>query len=262
MRFGIKYTVSFLIICFFASGLFAAHGGGGKKEAPKAEGGEAAAPKTEEGGRGPVSLGVVKGPGTEANIFDDDSLIYTPVPTVTPVYSIKTPEKEAWNLLVDTKSLINRCNKDTKRYNISFRKDFMESYNAMGAVVGRMHTQALLDKRDQVEYDWENQVDKAEHSLALAEEWANEFNDDYKLMVKNQSRVEELLKRFREKIQRTNEVELKYRHNDEQMYYVKKEIDKFNELFHTYVFKYQEMLKTKEDRINKLLNDHYELYKP
>ncbi len=254
MRFSIKYIVSILIFCFLVTGLFAA-------SSKKSE--KAAAPATEENGnRGPVTLGVVKGPGTEANIFDDNSLIYTPVPTVTPVFTIKTPEKEAWRLLTDTKSMLNRCQKYTKIYNNTFRKDFMESYNDMGDVVGRIHTEALLDKRDQVEMDWENQVDKAEHSLALAEEWANEFNDDYKSMVKNQSRVQELLKKFSPKIQRTDEVELKYKHNDEEMFYTKKDIDKFNELFKTYVIKYQEMVKTKEDKVNKLLNDHYELYKP
>lgn len=253
MRFIIKYIVSLLLICFLGAGLFAADK---KKEATK----DPAAAANES--RGPVSLGSVKGPGTEANIFDDDSLIYTPVPTATPVFSVKTPEIEAWNLLVDTKSLLLKDTKETKEYNTAFRKDFMKSYNAMGTVVGKIHTEALLDKRDQVEYDWENQVDKAEHFLALAEEWANEFNDDYKVMVKNQARVQMLLKKFREKIQRTNEVELKYKHNDEEMFYIKIEIDKFNELFKNYVFKYQAMIKTKEDKVNKLLNDHYELYKP
>jgi hypothetical protein len=246
--------MSLLILCFLAAGLYAAP----SKSTPKA----GATPQTEEGGRGPVSLGVVKGPGTEANIFDDNSLIYTPVPTVTPVFTIKTPEIEAWGLLVDTKSLLNRCAKDTKRYTKTFKKDFMEGYNDMGQVVSRIHTEALLDKRDQVELDWENQVDKAEHSLALAEEWGTEFNEDYKAMVKNQARVKVLLKRFSKKIQRTNEVELKYGYNDEEMFYIRKDIDKFNELFKNYVFKYQAMIKTKEDKVNKLLNDHYELYKP
>jgi hypothetical protein len=211
---------------------------------------------------GQVSLGAVKGPGTEAKIFDDNSLLYTPVPTVTPVFSVKTPEKEAWSKLVDTKALLNRCNKDLPRYEKTFRKDFMENLNNMGRVIGKMHTEALLDKRDQVEFDWENQVDKTEHSLALAEEWANEFNEDYSAMIKNQSRVQALLKAYSSKIQQPKEVELKYNHNDEEMFYTKKKIDNFNLLFHSYVAKYRDMVKTKEDRVNKLLNDHYELYKP
>src|ERR1035437_10007931 len=128
MRSSIQYVMSLLILCFLAAGLYAAP----SKSTPKA----GATPQTEEGGRGPVNLGVVKGPGTEANIFDDNSLIYTPVPTATPVFTIKTPEIEAWGLLVDTKSLLNRCAKDTKRYTKTFKKDFMEGYNDMGREEG------------------------------------------------------------------------------------------------------------------------------
>ncbi|MEI7542475.1 MAG: hypothetical protein WCJ94_04415 [bacterium] len=262
MRLMTKYFIALLILCFLAVGLYAAAEPTPSKKSSSKSSSKKPATSNGSTSQDPLSMGMVKGPGTEAAVFNDDSLIHTPVPTFTPIYSVKTPEKEVWNLLGDTKSIIIKDNKETKNYNAAFRKNFMNNYNEMGKVVGKLHTQALLDKRDQVEYEWEGTVDKTEQTLALAEEWANEFNEDYKIAEKNQARVEQLLKKYSDQIQRTNEVELKYKHNDEDMFYLKKQIDKFNELFKTYVFKYQEMIKAKEDKVNKLLNEHYELYKP
>lgn len=252
----LKYIVSISLIFILASGSFAAEA---KKEQSKSEPAKSSGGRTEGGA---VNIGSVRGPGTEAALFDDSSLITTPVPTVTPIYSIKGPDKEAWRKLVDTKSLIIRCKKDLPRYEKSFRKDFMDNLNSMGTVVSSIHTEALLDKRDQVEFAWENEVDKAEHTLALAEEWDNEFKEDYKQMEKNQSRVEKLLSKFKAKIQQPGEVESKYEANKEEMFFLDKDIRSFDALFNNYVSKYQNMIRVKEDKENKLLNDHYELYKP
>jgi hypothetical protein len=256
MRSSLKYTVSFLLIFILASVAFAAEA----KKSDSKNSKQSSSSNKNEGGN--VSLGGVKGPGTEPALFDDNSLIATPVPSVTPIFTVKGPDKEAWSKLTDTKSMINRCNKDLVRYEKSFRKDFMESLNGMGNVVAGIHTEALLDKRDQVEYAWENEVDKAEHSLALADEWNNEFNEDYKVMTKNQSRVEELLRKFSSKIQQPDEVRKKHDVNKEEMFWLHKQIVKFGELFKDYVDKYRKMTETKEAKENKLLNDHYELYKP
>ncbi len=259
MRSVLKYAVSLLIIVFISSSAYAAHGGA---PSPKKEEKKSEAPSTSRSEKGQVNLGGAKGPGTEAVHFDDESLISTPVPTSTPNYSFKTPEIEVWQALTDTKSMINRSKKDLVRYEATFRKDFMKSLNEMGSVVASMHTEGLVDKRDQVEFAWEEKVDGAEHSLALAEEWNNEFKEEYKLMGKNQRRVEELLRKFRLKIMRTDEVMKKHESNKEEMFFLKKDLDKFNNLFESYVQKYQDMVRTKDERVNKLLNDHYELYKP
>ena len=81
-------------------------------------------------------------------------------------------------------------------------------------------------------------------------------------MIKNQSRVQELLKRFRAKIQQPAEVEKKYEANKEDMFWLHKDIVKFGGLFDSYVDKYQKMVQTKDEKVNKLLDEHYELYKP
>jgi hypothetical protein len=258
MRSSLKYIVSFLIISLIGASLFAATSSKSSSSSSKSSSSKPAG--NNEGGN--VSLGGIKGPGTDPDVFDDNSLIYTPVPTVTPIYTIKTPDIEAWGRLSDTKSLLNRCKKDLVRYDKSFRNDFISSLNGMGKVVASIHTEALLDKRDQVESAWENSIDPAEHSLALAEEWNNEFNEDYKQMEKNQKRVTDLLRKFSAKIQNTTEVKSKFEQNKEEMFFVRKDIDSFGSLFKSYVEKYQAMIRTKEEKVDKLLNDHYELYKP
>jgi len=258
MRSSLKYVASFLIIALISTCLFAASSTSSTSSSKPSS----SKPASSNNGGGNVSLGGIKGPGTDPDVFNDNSLIYTPVPTVTPIYTIKTPDIEAWGRLSDTKSLLNRCKKDLVRYDKAFRNDFMNSLNGMGKVVASIHTEALLDKRDQVESAWEDSIDPVEHSLALAEEWNNEFNEDYKQMEKNQKRVTELLKKFSAKIQNTAEVKIKFEQNKEEMFFVRKDIDSFDSLFKSYVEKYQAMIRTKEQKVDKLLNDHYELYKP
>ncbi|MGD0566371.1 MAG: hypothetical protein ABSA34_03460 [Candidatus Goldiibacteriota bacterium] len=260
MRSSLKYIVSFLIITILGASIYAAASATSSSSSSSKQSSSKSGSGSSQGGN--VSLGGIKGPGTDAASFDDNSLIYTPVPTVTPIFTVKTPDIEAWRRLSDTKSLLNRCKKDLARYDKAFRADFMKALNGMGAVVASIHTEALLDKRDQVENAWENSIDPTEHSLALAEEWNGEFNEDYKQMEKNQKRVTELLKKFSSKIQNPAEVKEKFEQNKEEMFFVRKDIDSFGGLFKSYTEKYQAMIKTKEEKVDKLLNDHYELYKP
>ena len=148
MRLMTKYFIALLILCFLAVGLYAAAEPTPSKKSSSKSSSKKPATSNGSTSQDPLSMGMVKGPGTEAAVFNDDSLIHTPVPTFTPIYSVKTPEKEVWNLLGDTKSIIIKDNKETKNYNAAFRKNFMNNYNEMGKVVGKLHTQALLDKRD------------------------------------------------------------------------------------------------------------------
>jgi hypothetical protein len=254
MRSSMKYAVPFLIFAVLNGFLYAA---ASPKQATQSN-----ASKTNETGNMAAQLSNMKGPGTDPAVFNDNSLIYTPVPTATPDFTIKTPDIEAWRKLADTRSLLNLTEKDLINYNKTFRADFMKALNGMGQVVSSIYTDALLDKRDEVETAWEKSMEPAEHSLALAEEWNNEFNEDYKQMGKNQKRTADLLRKFSNKIQNAAEVKEKMGQNDRDMYFVKKDIDSFGELFNNYTAKYEAMIKTKEDKVNKLLNDHYELYKP
>ncbi|MCE5300198.1 MAG: hypothetical protein LLG37_04915 [Spirochaetia bacterium] len=248
-----RFILSIIMITVFSIPLFSAEAKGGKAKS---------AAENREPGSGPVTLGGREGPGTEADFFDDESLVSTPEPTATPNYSFKTPEKEAWVALTDAKALINRCNKDLPRCTKVMKEDFMKQYNAMGGVVASIHTQALLDRRDQVEYAWEESVEKTRHTLALGEEWTNEFFEDYNEAVKKQERVTQLLKKFRSKILQPDEVEQKQSHNKEELFFLKKDIEKFRELYNANADRFNGMLLKKEEKVNQLLNEHYELYRP
>jgi hypothetical protein len=146
MRSSMKYAVPFLIFAVLNGFLYAA---ASPKQATQSN-----ASKTNETGNMAAQLSNMKGPGTDPAVFNDNSLIYTPVPTATPDFTIKTPDIEAWRKLADTRSLLNLTEKDLINYNKTFRADFMKALNGMGQVVSSIYTDALLDKRDEVETAW------------------------------------------------------------------------------------------------------------
>jgi hypothetical protein len=209
-----------------------------------------------------MRLGGEYGKGTEPVFFNDESLVSTPVPTITPVFTIKTPEKQAWEIVRNTKDLLIRCRTDLKRYEKSMRKEFMSNLNEMEKAISMLHTYALLHKRDEVEYVWAQSAGKAERTLAQCEDWADEFNENYRQMQKNQKKTERLLDKKSRLIQQPDQIEKEYSANKEDMFYTKKKIDYFNNLFHEYVAKYNKAVDEKEKLTGKLLQEHYELHKP
>ena len=208
--------------------------------------------------------GAATGRGTDPVYFDDDSLIHTPVPTPTAIYNVTKYEKQAWDRLSMTKNLIERCETDLTRYEKFMRKEFMSDLNEMMDVASRIHTYAVLHRRDQVEHAWSEKVRNAENTLAICEEYVDEFNEDYREMKRNQKKAIALVKKYKKKrkIQRPAEMEQLYQLNKEQMFYVKKRIDYFTKLYNNYVASFKKMIRDKEQKVAKLLKDHYDLHKP
>lgn len=211
---------------------------------------------------GGMRLGGEYGKGTEPVFFNDESLVSTPVPTMTPIFTIKTPEKQAWENIRNTKDLLIRCRTDLGRYEKSMRKDFMANLNDMQKVISSIHTYALLHKRDEVEYVWGQAADKGARTLAQCEDWADEFNENYAQMVKNQKKTQRLLDKKSRLIQQPDQLLDMYNANDRDMFFTKKKIDYFNGLFHEYVADYNKTIDEKEKLTGKLLQEHYELHKP
>lgn len=209
-----------------------------------------------------MRLGGEYGKGTEPALFNDESLVSTPVPTMTPVFTVKTPEVKAWDDLRNTKDLLVRCRTDLRRYENYMRKEFMADLNGMQKVTSTIHTYALLHKRDEVEYVWGQSASKAERTLAQCEDWADEFNENYAAMEKNQAKTRRLLDKKSALIQQPAQLEEQYNLNREDMFFTKKKIDYFNNLFHEYVGKYNKAVDEKEKLTGKLLQEHYELHKP
>ena len=260
-----KYIV--VILCFFAFSCVYLHAapapaGGGKKPAANADEGSAAADEGKGGDGGVGIMGGNFGKGTDAVFFNDESLVSTPVPTVTPAIRIEKPEIKAWDNIRNTRDLIKRCTTDLPRYEKFMRKEFMSNLNEMQKVITTLHTYALLYKRDEVEYVWGNAAKKGEKTLATCEEFASEFNENYDQMIKNQKAVMKLLSKASAKIQQPDQVRQEWENNREQMFWAKKKIDYFNSLFVDYVAKYNKAIDEKDKLVEKLLTEHRELHKP
>jgi len=194
--------------------------------------------------------------------FDDNSLIYTPTPTVTPIYKIPDVEVKAWDLLKDTKHLIQRCKQGLNDYPKLFREQMDEGLLKMQKVISTINTAAVLHKRDNIEYAWEEAIADPIHTLELGQGFIDEFDTDIKTMEKNQKKVKEMMKKDAKKFQVIQEVKLKYDMNEKEIFFIKKEIEKFKQQYKSYEARYKMIVKNKEDKINQLIAEHRELHKP
>jgi len=208
--------------------------------------------------------GSATGEGTDPVHFDDDSLVHTPVPTATPIIKLTKTEIAAWENTRNTRDLIIRCKKDLKRYENFMRDAFMKDLNVLMAEISKMHTYAVLHKRDVVEHRWAEAVKDAKHTLALCEEHLSEFKEDYSQMKKNQKKVKKVLdnKRLVKKIQRPWEIEKEYELNERDMFFVNKSISYFERIYDEYVSKFRNTVSLKNNKVEKLLKEHGDLQKP
>jgi hypothetical protein len=264
MRIIKQILVIISVFAVFSAALYAAHGAApAKKPAAGAEAGESTGDGSEAAAEsGGIRLGGDFGKGTNPVMFDDESLVSTPVPTMTPDIKLEKQEKQAWNDIRNTRDLLKRCQTDLVRYEKFMRKEFMSNLNQMQKSISTIHTYALLYKRDEVEYIWGNAASKGEQTLATCEEYANEFNENYEQMIKNQKSVMKLLSKSSSKIQQPGEVRREWEENKKQMFWTKKKIDYFNGLFLDYVAKYNRVIDEKDRLVEKMLSEHKELHKP
>jgi hypothetical protein len=230
----------------------------GKSAATK-YGDEITAPEAMGGG---MRLGGNFGKGTDAILFDDNTLVSTPVPTVTPIYKFTKEQTELWSAIRDTKDLLARCRVDLKRYEKFMRKEVMNDINNLKKAISSMHTYALLNKRDVVEHIWNENLTKAQNTIALCEEYKNEFQENYIQMEKNQKFVEIGLQKNKNLIQNPEQLVKEYELNKKDMFFIKKKIDYFTLLYEDYVSKFNQTVAEKEKKVEKLLAEHYELHKP
>jgi uncharacterized protein YdcH (DUF465 family) len=218
-------------------------------------------PAAAEGGGG-IKLGGEYGKGTEPMHFDDNTLIATPVPTVTPIIKVANPEKKAWEDVRNTRDLIKRCETDLPRYEKFMRREFMSNLNEMQVAITTIHTYALLHKRDEVEYVWGQAAGKGEKTLATCEDWVAEFRENLDSMNKNQYRVDRIVREHAKVIQQPGQIMKEWEVNKREMFWAKKKIDYFENLFEQYVSKYNQAIKEKDALVEKLLSEHQELHKP
>jgi hypothetical protein len=255
----------FLIISFFIVSLsFASEGGseGGQskgKSAAEMYGDEITAPEARGSG---MRLGGNYGKGTDAILFDDNSLIATPVPTPTPKYKFTKQEAELWDSIRDTKDLLYRCRVDLKRYEKFMRKELLNDINNLKNAISSMHTYAVLYKRDVVEHVWNENFVKAQNTLALCEEYKNEFQENYTQMQANQKKVEIGMQQYKDIIQNPEQLQKEYELNKKDMFFIKKKIDYFTQLYEKYASLFNQTVEEKEKKVQKLLAEHYELHKP
>lgn len=211
---------------------------------------------------GEMRLGGNYGKGTDAIHFDDNSLIATPVPQATPIYKVTKQEVEIWNNIRDTKDLLYRCRVDLKRYEKFIRKEFMNDLNNLKKAISSMHTYALLNKRDVVEHIWNENLKKAQDTLAICEEYKNEFHENYAQMAIYQKNIEDGLKKYESLIQNPEQIKKEYELNKKDIFFIKKKIDYFTLLYEDYLSKFNQTVAEKENKVNKLLAEHYDLHKP
>lgn len=267
MRIAKHILVIISLLALACASVYAAHGGGHGAPAKPAAGAEGGEEKPSEGSEaaaegGGIRLGGDFGKGTDPVLFDDETLVSTPVPTVTPDIKLEKQEKQAWNDIRNTRDLLARCKTDLVRYEKYMRKEFMSNLNEMQKVVSSIHTYAVLYKRDEVEHAWSHAAEKGQRTLATCEEYADEFNENYVDMVKNQKKVMKLLTKSAKMIQQPDQIRREWETNRERMFWTKKKIDYFNGLFLDYVRKYNRAIDDKERKVEKLLKEHYELHKP
>ena len=270
MRFLKLFLMTAFIISI--SGLIYSSGGGGGHSAPaaapaaepKAEGGGGGEEKGGHGGEGgEIRLGGRSfGAGTEAKFFDDNLLISTPTPISTPIYKVSKEENEAWTLTRDVRDLIIRCRKDLRRNENTMRQTFNKDYNNLASAITKMHTFALLYRRDRVEHEWSNMVDETEKNLMTYEEFAAEFQRDVKEMEQKLSRTKQLLDKSSSKMQKPGEIRREYDLNKEDAYFIKKGVEYFTSLYEQYFDRYEDITSKREARVDKLLSEHSELHRP
>jgi hypothetical protein len=251
----------FILIIFLLSFpyfSFAAEGGETKDKPEVNYGDEITAP---EAMGGEMRIGGQYGKGTDA-VFDDNSLIATPVPTPTPIIKMTKQEIRLWENIKDTKDLLYRCRVDLERYEKFMRKDVMNDINNLKQVISSMHTYALLNKRDVIEHLWNENFTKAQNTLALCEEYKNEFQENYVQMESNQKEIEKGLAKYSDLILNPEEIRKEYELNKKDMFFIKKKIDYFSMLYEDYVSKFNQTVAEKEKKVEKLLAEHYELHKP
>ncbi|HPD18708.1 MAG TPA: hypothetical protein PLF61_03475 [Candidatus Goldiibacteriota bacterium] len=252
----------FILITFLLSipyFSFAAESGESKNKPAVNYGDEITAP---EAMGGEMRIGGQYGKGTDAIYFDDNSLIATPVPTSTPIYKMTKQEIELWENIRNTKDLLYRCRVDLERYEKFMRKEFMNDINNLKQVIASMHTYALLNKRDVIEHLWNENLTKAQNTLALCEEYKDEFQENYVQMESNQKALEEGIAKYKNLVLNPEEIQKEYELNKKDMFFIKKKIDYFTLLYEDYVSKFNQTVAEKDKKVEKLLAEHYELHKP
>ncbi len=194
--------------------------------------------------------------------FDDESLISIPTPTPTTIYKMEDIEIEAWDDIKDVKHTIERCKHGLKHYPVLFRKQMDDGILKMQRVIASLHTAAILHKRDNVEYAWEEAIAGPEKTLEMGQNFIDEFDRDVKFMEKKQKKVKEVLDKKSKKMQNPYEIKLKYNFNEKEIFFIKKEIKKFKEIYNSYKAKYAKTVKQKEEKIDTLIAEHNALHKP
>lgn len=194
--------------------------------------------------------------------FNDESLITIPTPTPTTIYKMYDFEIEAWDDIKDAKHTIERCKHGLKHYPDLFRKQMDDGILKMQKVIASLHTAAVLHKRDNVEYAWEEAIAGPEKTLEMGQGFIDEFDNDIKFIEKKQKKVKETLNKKSKKMQNPNEIKLKLNFNEKELFFIKKEIKKFKEMYKSYEAKYNKTVKQKEEKIETLIAEHRELHKP
>ena len=132
----------------------------------------------------------------------------------------------------------------------------------MGKVISTIHTAASIYERDKIEYVWSETIKNPVRNLQIVKEYVNEFNEDFKTMVKNQNKVKHIIKKESKGIQKIDEVNKAYDDNQSDMKEIHKKIVYFESLDNNYEILYAKKVKEKEAKIDKLLTDNKELHKP
>ncbi len=194
--------------------------------------------------------------------FDDESLIKIPTATPTPIYKMYDFEIESWDDLKDIMNTIERCRHGLKNYPELFREQMDDGILKMQRVIANLHTAAVLHKRDNVEFAWEETITAPIKTLEMGQGFIDEFDKDIKFMEKKQKKVKETLNKKGKKMQNPQEIKLKYNTNEKEIFFIKKEVNKFKEKFKNYEAKFKKTVKQKEDKIETLIAEHNALHKP
>jgi len=242
---------------------FASGGGGGKKEAPK--GGEAAeGESTEEGGgaTAPPTLKNVKGGGTEPVYFDDNTLIKDPTPIATPITKTSVNQVNVWDVVHDSKLLLIRVETDLPRYEKKMRETMDAKLLEMDKLTASMHTYAVLNERDKIETIWQQQAEETIREINVFRGQVDEMHEDYVSILENQEAAAKILKKGDSSIQMLEEIKAKFEQNEKRLYFAKKGIDKFTDLFNRYIEQFNKVSERKEGKAAKLIEEHEELHRP
>lgn len=202
------------------------------------------------------------GKGTDPVHFDDRTLMYTPTPTPTPIVKQSKEDIEAWYYLRETKSIIEKSQINLVRYEKLIRKEMDANLLSMKKLIAAMHTAGLLHDRDKIEYTWAAAVEDADNTLALGEGFIEEFKADRKVMDTYQKKVEKMLRTRQKNVQIPSEAESKLDMNNKEIFFIKKKMDKFENMFANYKMHFDRAIAEKEAKVKTLIGDHEELHKP